>query len=414
MYTTGSILIKQNSRLRDTSIKLSSSKSESNRSLIINCFTDNKSHLENISDARDTRILQQLLASDETELNVLDAGTTMRFLTAYFAVKKDYKILTGTPRMNERPIKILVDALREIGADINYINHEGYPPIEIKRFLSQKSNKIQVRGDISSQYITALLMVAPTLPHGLTLELTEPVNSLPYIEMTLSLMEEFGVKIEKPAHFTFHINHQNYKPISFSIESDWSGASYWYSFVALSQVGTLQLQGLKKESLQGDRIVAEIMTDIGVLSQFDSQGVMLLKGDNQKSLSYNFSQCPDLAQTVAVVCAAKGIICQMTGLESLRIKETDRIFALQNELAKIGARLEETSQGVWMLHPGDLSKISKQPITIKTYDDHRMAMAFAPLATLMDIIIDDPDVVQKSYPGFWNDVEKAGFSITKL
>jgi 3-phosphoshikimate 1-carboxyvinyltransferase len=341
----------------------------------------------------------------------LDAGTTMRFLTAFFSIRNEFKILMGTPRMNERPVKVLVDALREIGAEIYYINADGYPPIELRQFKGQKKEHIVVRGDISSQYISALLMVSPILPKGLTLELIEPVNSRPYIEMTLVLMEQFGIRIERRGENIFHIGHQQYKPIHFKVESDWSGASYWYSFIALCQKGSLHLEGLKKDSLQGDRAIAEIMSRLGVKSTFNEKGVLLEKSAHENEISLDFAGCPDLAQTVAVACAAKGISCRMTGLESLRIKETDRIFALQNELAKIGARLDEESPGVWSLIPGNLDKLPGSPITIKTYEDHRMAMAFAPLATMTDLIIKDPNVVQKSYPGFWDDMRKAGFSV---
>jgi 3-phosphoshikimate 1-carboxyvinyltransferase len=405
------ILIQKKDVIDPVSIKLSPSKSESNRVLIIDAFTGKRSTLENLSDARDTQIMRNLLGSDQTELNVLDAGTTMRFLTAFFSIRNEFKILMGTPRMNERPVKVLVDALREIGAEIYYINADGYPPIELRQFKGQKKEHIVVRGDISSQYISALLMVSPILPKGLTLELIEPVNSRPYIEMTLVLMEQFGIRIERRGENIFHIGHQQYKPIHFKVESDWSGASYWYSFIALCRKGSLHLEGLKKDSLQGDRAIAEIMSRLGVKSTFNEKGVLLEKSAHENEISLDFAGCPDLAQTVAVACAAKGISCRMTGLESLRIKETDRIFALQNELAKIGARLDEESPGVWSLIPGNLDKLPGSPITIKTYEDHRMAMAFAPLATMTDLIIKDPNVVQKSYPGFWDDMRKAGFSV---
>jgi 3-phosphoshikimate 1-carboxyvinyltransferase len=414
MGKSGAVLIKKNEEINPVSIRLSPSKSESNRALVINAFTGNKSKLENISDARDTQIMQDLLNSNETELNVLDAGTTMRFLTAYFSIRNGFRILTGTPRMNERPIRVLVDALREIGAEINYQKIEGYPPLELRGIKEQTNDYIKIRGDISSQYISALLMISPVLPKGLTLELTGPVTSKPYINMTLSLIGQFGIKVDRRKENIYHIGHQQYQPVNFKIESDWSGASYWYSMIALGQKGSLYLNGLKKDSLQGDRVIADMMSRIGVQSTFEEKGILLNKSVHKEVLSLDFADCPDLAQTVAVVCAAKGILCRMTGIESLRIKETDRIFALQNELAKIGARLDENAPGVWSLIPGDLRNLSKAPVTIKTYEDHRMAMAFAPLATLVDLKIEDPEVVKKSYPGFWDDMASAGFSITRV
>ncbi len=406
------ILIKRHADLGSVNINLSSSKSESNRALVLNAFTNHHSRLINISDARDTRIMQNLLQSSDRELNVQDAGTTMRFLTAYFSIGSEIKILTGTPRMNERPIKILVDALTEIGADIKYINKEGYPPLEIHPFQGQKNDFIRVRGDISSQYISALLMIAPVLPQGLTLELYGKISSQPYIDMTLALMAAFGVEVSEKDH-VYQIKPQKYQQVDYRIESDWSGASYWYSFIALCNSGKVHLSGLKSSSLQGDRAIAEIMSELGVSSYFDEQGVWIEKKNVKVDLNYDFTHCPDLAQTVIVACAAKRIKSTFSGLESLRIKETDRILALQNELAKIGARLEEEETGKWILTPGHQLPL-KEAITIKTYDDHRMAMAFAPLATMTDLIIEFPDVVKKSYPGFWDDMKKAGFSITEL
>lgn len=406
------ILIKRHADLGSVNINLSSSKSESNRALVLNAFTNHHSRLINISDARDTRIMQNLLQSSDRELNVQDAGTTMRFLTAYFSIGSEIKILTGTPRMNERPIKILVDALTEIGADIKYINKEGYPPLEIHPFQGQKNDFIRVRGDISSQYISALLMIAPVLPQGLTLELYGKISSQPYIDMTLALMAAFGVEVSEKDH-VYQIKPQKYQQVDYRIESDWSGASYWYSFIALCNSGKVHLSGLKSSSLQGDRAIAEIMSELGVSSYFDEQGVWIEKKNVKVDLNYDFTHCPDLAQTVIVACTTKGIKATFSGLESLRIKETDRILALQNELAKIGARLEEEETGKWILSPGHQLPL-KEAITIKTYDDHRMAMAFAPLATMTDLIIEFPDVVKKSYPGFWDDMKKAGFSITEL
>lgn len=411
MNKTRAILIRNNSIIQPIEVQLSSSKSESNRALVINALAGFNSTLENLSNARDTATMRKLLEHSERELNVLDAGTTMRFLTAYCAVNTSQRIIFGTDRMNERPIRILVDALKEIGSDIRYLKAEGYPPLEIHGLQRQQSSYIRMRGDVSSQYISAVMMVAPTLPLGLTIELTGAVNSRPYIEMTLALMENFGVRAVRKADNIFHFDSQPYRPVTYRIESDWSGASYWYSIVSLCKEGVIRLPGLKKESLQGDRVIADIMEEIGVKTRFTANGALLEKTHAAgRQLTIDFSDCPDLAQTIAVVCAAKGIVCRMSGIESLRIKETDRILALQNELAKIGASLEEEAPRIWKLTPGNGKNIPS-PLTIKTYDDHRMAMAFAPLAIFTDLIVENSDVVQKSYPGFWTELKKAGFAI---
>jgi 3-phosphoshikimate 1-carboxyvinyltransferase len=367
-----------------------------------------KAKLNNLSEARDTQTMLKLINSADKELNVIDAGTTMRFLTAYCAISNKDKVLTGTARMCERPIKLLVDALRDLGSEIHYLGKEGFPPIHVVGLNKQLKNKITIPGDVSSQYISALLMIAPYLNSGMEIELTGKVGSRPYIEMTLSLMEEFGVKTIWEES-TISIKPQNYTPKEYSIESDWSGASYWFSFVALAENASLKLKGLKRNSLQGDIKIIEIMDAVGVKSEFDSEGINLSKKEFKKSFSYDFTHCPDLAQTVAVACAAKGIECTMTGLESLRIKETDRILALQIELNKIGGKLKEENEGQWKLIPS--ASIRNTEVEIETYDDHRMAMAFAPLAAIMNVKILEPSVVNKSYPSFWKDVERAGFQL---
>ena len=393
--------------LKPERIYLSPSKSESNRLLIINALSEGKATIENLSDAGDTIIMNNLLNSEDAELYVKDAGTTMRFLTAYFSVKGNYKILTGTTRMNQRPIKILVDALKEIGADIIYKQNEGYPPVAIKAFKKQLSDKVKVRGDISSQYISALLMIAPVLPKGLTIELSGKVTSWPYIKMTLGLMSHFGINY-KIGNQEIEVPNQLYRANHYSVESDWSGASYWYSLLALAKDGRLKLSGLKQHSFQGDQVIVDIMKQLGVASEFDNDGVLIKKTSHQKEFQYNFSDCPDLVQTVAVVCAVKGIKGKLSGLKSLRIKETDRILALQRELAKIGAGLDEISDDTWLIKPVKNPDQLPGDIRISTYEDHRMAMAFAPLGILTKLIIDDPFVVNKSYPRFWNEFEKAG------
>jgi 3-phosphoshikimate 1-carboxyvinyltransferase len=396
--------------LRSATIHLPSSKSESNRALIINAFANGQ--LFNLSEARDTQTMIRLMRSNEEVLDVLDAGTTMRFLTAFCALTDKKKILTGTARMCERPIGILVDALRQIGPSINYLEKEGFPPIQTNGFTKQVNDVISIRGDISSQYISAILMVAPSLPNGLTLHLEGKIASKPYIEMTLELMRNFGAKATFNGN-TINVASGTYNPSEFHIESDWSGASYWFSMVAVAESAEMTLTGLKPQSLQGDNRIMEIMNPLGVEANFTPSGLLLRKKNHDTTFSYDFSDCPDLAQTVAVTCAVNNIPAIFIGLESLKIKETDRIVALQRELHKIHATLIQSDEKTWKLTP-TATIPTASGIFIETYDDHRMAMAFAPLATKMDVTIDNPSVVNKSYPGFWKDMGIAGFSIQKI
>ena len=390
-----------------TEIPLPSSKSESNRALIINALAGGKDNIFNLAEARDTQTMMRLLSSDDAIADVIDAGTTMRFLTAYFAITGQHKTMTGTPRMCERPIGILVDALRSLGADIQYLTQEGYPPLKLEGFNFSGNNHLQIRGDVSSQYISALLMIAPILPEGLVLEITGELGSKPYIEMTLKQMEAFGITIQRDwENMKITIAHQNYQAIPYSIESDWSGASYWFSAVALSEHddSELELLGLKENSLQGDSVITQIMSHLGVKSEYTGRGFKLTKIPTDASLAWDFTNCPDLAQTVCVVASAKKVPLILTGIESLKVKETDRIFALQSELAKMGTKLEEVEKNhKYLLTPAPTLQI---PTSIHTYDDHRMAMAFAPLACLMNITIEEPEVVVKSYPSFWKHFEK--------
>ncbi|CAH0995361.1 3-phosphoshikimate 1-carboxyvinyltransferase [Emticicia aquatica] len=407
------ILLRKSTNPFDVKIALASSKSESNRALIINALANFKAgvesqNLQNLSTARDTQTMIRLLKSSEQTADVIDAGTTMRFLTAFFSATNQNKIMTGTPRMCERPIGILVDALRTIGAEIDYLKNEGYPPLHIKGFSEQKSNEVTIRGDVSSQYISALLMIAPTLPNGLTICLTGDLGSIPYIKMTLEQMKAFGVNYEADwVEKVIKINPNNYQSTTYKVESDWSGASYWYSIVALAQSDATQVEllGLKENSLQGDSDIVNIMSHLGVKSTFTEDGVLLTKIIPQKTLNWDFTNCPDLAQTVAVTCVAKNIEAVFTGIESLKIKETDRVVALQNELQKFGGNLVEVVKNTeYVVRSQPIQEIPS--LTIKTYDDHRMAMAFAPLAMLMDVTIEEPNVVVKSYPSFWEDLKK--------
>jgi len=382
-------------------IPLPSSKSESNRALIIDALTEGENKLLNLAEARDTQTMIRLLKENPPVFDVLDAGTTMRFLTAYAVVTNQNKVMTGTARMCERPIGILVDALREIGAEIHYLNQEGYPPLAVHGFQEQKSNKVSIRGDVSSQYISALLMIAPKLAKGLKLELEGKVGSKTYIEMTIQLMKSFGAEVFWEGN-TISVAPQKYRPTTFSVESDWSGASYWFSLVACAEKGELFLEGLKGNSLQGDSRIVEIMDKLGVKSEFKDGGVKLSKQAIKGFEFFDFTHCPDIAQTVAVTCAIVGQKATFTGIESLRIKETDRIFALQQELAKFNADFVETEKDIFTLIPS--FKMPNQ-VRINTYDDHRMAMAFMPLITKTSVIMEDPEVVNKSYPSFWKHLE---------
>lgn len=388
-------------------IPLPSSKSESNRALIIDALTEGNNELSNLAEARDTQTMIHLLQTNPPVYDVLDAGTTMRFLTAYAAVTNQKKVMTGTARMCQRPIGILVDALRAIGAEIHYLNNEGYPPLAIHGLPKQSTDKVKIRGDVSSQYISAMLMIGPILPLGLEIELEGKVGSRTYIEMTLELMAQFGIQYSWN-NDKIHVPHQTYTPTKFAVESDWSGASYWFSLLACADSGELFLEGLKENSLQGDSAIVDIMEFLGVKSTFSGQGVLLQKQAVKGLKKWDFTHCPDLAQTVAVTCAILGQNAIFTGLESLRIKETDRIYALQQELAKFNAELKEIEPEVFQVIP---SVTMPHSVQIHTYEDHRMAMAFMPLLTKTEVIMEDPDVVNKSYPSFWKHCQLAGIQL---
>ena len=369
-------LKKHNSRLKGA-IKLESSKSESNRALIINALAGGDvANIQNLSKARDTQTMLALLGKKPEVYDVKDAGTTMRFLSAYLAIHGTGDTITGTERMKERPIGPLVDALRSLGAEIEYFEKEGFPPLKINKIEKQLSSEISIPGNISSQYISALLMIAPCLPQGLSIRLTTEIYSRPYIQMTLDLMHAFGV-VSRWIGKKIAVAPQVYEPTIYTIEGDWSGASYWYSFVALApEKGYLNLPGIRNYSTQGDKKITNIMYQMGVASHFESGKVKLLKREEKAEyLELDFRDCPDLAQTVMVAAAASGITLKMTGLESLKIKETDRIYAMQTELARIGALLVD-EEDQWLLKP---VKDLPTSVEIDTYEDHRMAMAFAPL-----------------------------------
>jgi 3-phosphoshikimate 1-carboxyvinyltransferase len=395
--------------LKGTASLLPASKSIANRALIINALAGGKSELENLSDANDTQLMLRLVNAPQQVIDVEDAGTTMRFLTAYFSVTGQHKILTGTSRMKERPIGILVNALRTLGVDIQYTEKDGYPPLETKAFKGQKTDVIRIRGDVSSQFISALMMIAPVLPEGLKLELEGKIGSRPYIEMTASIMRHFGAQVSFEGNIV-KVSPGAFQSAPFTVESDWSAASYWFAFTALASDASISLPKLSLTSLQGDSVIRKIMEPLGVDAVMENGLLKLTKRKHLSELSWDFTHCPDLAQTVAVVCAAKGIKGHFTGLESLRIKETDRIAALQQELKKIGGDLIEVDAEHWTLVP---SQQLPARASFATYKDHRMAMAFAPLVTLMDVEIDKGDVVRKSYPNFWNDLKTVGINVTE-
>ena len=399
------LLKKIESKSFSNTVNISASKSESNRLLLIDSLAQKRLRLDNLSTARDTQTMRSILEQRPDIWDVKDAGTTMRFLTAFLGLYGQQSIITGTERMKNRPIGPLVDALQTIGSGVEYIEKEGYPPLRITGLKDQKTERITIPGNVSSQYISALLMIAPCLPRGLQIRLTTEIFSRPYIEMTLHLMEKFGVKHEWEGQI-IKIKPHPYQAQSdsYSIESDWSSASYWYSFLALNpEGGELFLPNLRELSTQGDQAIVAFMDAMGVKSDFEKKGFRIRKKAIwDSSVKFDFRKCPDLAQTVMVVAASKGISLEMTGLESLKIKETDRIRAMMNELSKIGAKLEE-NHNVWTLTP---SAELPRSVEIETYEDHRMAMAFAPLSCLMDVKIIDPSVVKKSYPNFWDEVAK--------
>lgn len=376
----------------------------------MNELSEEKANLYNLSTARDTQTMISLLKSTETTWNALDAGTVFRFLTAFLTISGKKIQLIGSERMQERPIAELVNALRSLGAKIHYLNKENYPPLEIdgSHFL-QTSREIDIRGDISSQFISALLMIAPVLPLGLTLNLVGKISSLPYIEMTLNLMQQFGLRWYKNGERQFEIPHQNYKaPNSYTVESDWSAASYWYSVVALAKDVIIELPHLYKNSLQGDSKIAEFMTHFGVETEYLPKGVRIFYKEKKAQTSpifLDFTHQPDLAQTIIVVAAAQNIPLHITGLHSLRLKETDRIAALQKELQKFGVELKEDADNTFYIS----GKFAPSKVRIETYEDHRMAMAFAPLVFVQkELFIENPAVVAKSYPHFWKDLAKCG------
>lgn len=390
-------------------IFISGSKSESNRLLILQKLFP-EVFIENLSDSDDTCYLKKALTTQKEEINIGHAGTAMRFLTAYFAVQNNRTVvLSGSDRMHNRPIKILVDALRDLGAQIEYAEKDGYPPLRIAGTALSKDS-VEINGNVSSQYISALLLIAPSLPNGLKIELTGEITSIPYIQMTLSLLSQIGVES------TFEGQEIKVEPLkeatpqTIVVESDWSSASYFYSIAALSNLGSaITLSAYKEQSLQGDSVLSSIYEHFGVTTEFSENKITLRKvaESNKNTLQVDLLKAPDIAQTIAVTCFGLGISCELTGLHTLKIKETDRLEALKAELTKLGAEISVTNHS---LHLQSSTNINAD-IQIETYHDHRMAMAFAPLGMLSPIGILEAKVVSKSYPNFWTDLTSLGFHI---
>lgn len=401
-------VIKKNAIIKGV-IDLTPSKSESNRALLIQALSKEKLTINNLASAKDTQTFIELVNSDKITWDVGPAGTTFRFLTAYSAIQPNQvRILTGSQRMLERPIHVLVDALRQLGADIVYLGEEGYPPIQIKG-KALRGGEVSMRGDVSSQFISAMCMIGPCLDEGLTIHFITPPTSVPYINMTLKMMQHFGADVQWQGE-SIVVKAKPYQGGDFTIESDWSAASYWYELAALSEEVDLTIHGLKKESLQADAQTAILFDELGVETQFVNNGVQLRK----KAISavkdvVDFTDCPDIAQTLAATYAALGLEKRLTGLHSLRIKETDRIAALKEELNGLGYEIVVEGDDL-IVRAADNS--GSREYEVKTYHDHRMAMAFAPLALKRGaVLIQDPEVVVKSYPEYWDHLQQVGFEL---
>ena len=387
---------------------ITGSKSESNRLLILQALFP-ELELQNLSNSDDTQAMTRGLSSAQETIDIGHAGTTMRFLTSYFATTAGVKkILTGSKRMQERPIKILVDALRAIGADIEYVKNEGYPPL----CISGKKitvDSVELAANVSSQYITSLMLIAPNLPKGLTIRLVGEITSIPYINMTCSLLQKVGVQAKFEGQTIQVFPQDKIATKTVEVESDWSSASYHFSMAALADNAQISIKNYVSDSLQGDSVLVEIYTQMGVSSSFDGNTLHLKNnGTVQPRITLDLVKAPDIAQTIAVTCFGLGISCDLTGLHTLKIKETDRLVALDTELSKLGADIRVTNES---LHLAARKNPINEGVAIDTYHDHRMAMAFAPLGIKVPISINDADVVSKSYPTFWDDLRSLGFSV---
>ena len=401
-----------NSKKNIEEITISGSKSESNRLLILQQLFPEIS-IENLSDSDDSIHLQHALSTKDSLIDIGHAGTAMRFLVGYFASKQNSEVvLTGSERMQQRPIGVLVEALKDLGADISYEAKEGYPPVRIKGKAITKDN-VQINGNVSSQYISSLILMGTHLEKGLTIELIGKITSIPYIEMTLSLLNQLGIETHFEGNTIKVLPAKQLQKQTVVVESDWSSASYFYSVAAFSEVGSaIQLSAYKKESLQGDSCLAEIYTHFGVETVFDQNTIILKKvrEPNMGLLTLDLKNAPDIAQTIAVTCFGLGVACHLTGLHTLKIKETDRLEALEAELKKLGAVIAITNESLSL----SISEVMNTNVAVKTYNDHRMAMAFAPLAFKVPIAILNAEVVSKSYQKFWTDMQQIGIQIKEL
>lgn len=392
-----------------TTIQLPASKSISNRALILNALSLSTAPIKNLSDCEDTQVIIDAFNSNTNQFDIKAAGTAMRFLTAFLAGMDGNWIIGGSKRMHERPIHPLVETLIALGADIEYIEKDGYPPLNIKG-KKLKGGEVYLSGNISSQFISALLMVGPIMENGLIIHIENEIVSKPYIQLTIGLMAKYGVKVNWEGN-TISVKQQKYKPVEITVESDWSAASYWYEIASLIPGSEITLKGLTKESLQGDSNVVNLFTDMGVTTEFESDGIIIRSIKKRtKKFFHNFVNEPDLVQTFAAACCFKNTHFLFSGIQSLKIKETDRVQAMINEFKKLGYVLKENEIGM-LEWDGERCEPVVNP-SIDTYDDHRMAMSFTPGAiALGSININDPHVVSKSYPQFWNDLKHAGFKI---
>ena len=406
------LILETNSFTNNQLITISGSKSETNRLLILQALYPTL-QIENESDADDSKVMKAALfpRTETSEIDIHHAGTAMRFLTSYFASKPGSDVvLTGSARMKNRPIQILVDALRQLDAAVSYLDKEGFPPLHISGKKIRK-NIVKIKADVSSQYISSLILIAPSLPNGLEIRLEGEVTSEPYILMTLQILNTLGIEAKFEANSIRISPALHLTKNTFTIESDWSSASYFYSIIALAPIGSrISLRYFKKDSLQGDAILADIYERFGVQTTFQPTQITLEKKSkpNCQAIELSLNNTPDLAQTIVVTCLGLGITCNLTGLHTLKIKETDRLQALKNELEKFGATINITTDAI---HLKDKVVFTDALINIQTYDDHRMAMAFAPLAFKQKICIHDATVVSKSYPNFWEDLKTIGFRL---
>ena len=400
----------------DTTINLPASKSISNRALILHALGKGSVVPDNLSDCDDTKVIINALKTMPPVIDIKAAGTAMRFMTAYLSVTPGEHVITGTDRMKHRPIRVLVDALRKLGAQIEYTEEEGFPPLRITG-ETLDGGMLEIPGDVSSQYISALLMIGPAMKNGLKLRLTGNIVSRPYIDLTLHVMHEFGISVEWTDVDMISVSHQEIGERRYTIENDWSASSYWYEILAMinDDESRVTLPGLKDASRQGDSAVRYLFSMLGVKTAFRTTNEVVLTRHMRSlpRLDYDFINQPDLAQTLVVTCATLGIPFHFTGLGNLRIKETDRIEAMKTEMRKLGYVLDDSVE-TELSWNGERCEAEEKPV-IDTYEDHRMAMAFAPTAILLgEIRINNPEVVTKSYPGYWDDLRKAGFTIEEI